>query len=422
MTPFSKRPSKFTARFLAALVIFALLNALLAFHAHSQSSHLDEAAIQSSDYETRQQGPWTWWIARAFLEREKTPEIIIFGSSQMGSATFSADANNLQKDLDCVVYRRASTLEQELLKRTGKHFDTFNFAMGGSMVSDQLMLDRALLTGKHKPRLAIIGVNPRDFIDNDLPALNATETFKYLAPYVSLGDVLDAADPDFFSYLDWQLDQCIPMKLMRLERQRQAQTIIARALPQAKPSTADAGSFSQSTKKTLFLRAISGSIGEVKPGEWIVPRFVPDAYMDNTKEYLHRYHNFDPPIYSSEKTFFRALLADMRQKNIPVVIVGMPSQIENRLLLPTAFWSQFRHFIDSSCRDYGAVFCDLSESKQFVRHDYLDTVHLNAYGGKKFFASLADFVASTPKLASSVRSGGNAQDQLGLNAGVDTWH
>ncbi|MFX6031750.1 hypothetical protein ABTE99_19440, partial [Acinetobacter baumannii] len=80
---------------------------------------LDESVIQNSDSEARQQGRWAWWLTRAFLMRQKTPSIAVFGSSQIGAATFSADAFNLKQNLDCVTHRNLSTLEKAIEKRTG---------------------------------------------------------------------------------------------------------------------------------------------------------------------------------------------------------------------------------------------------------------------------------------------------------------
>jgi hypothetical protein len=415
--------------FFAAMILFLALNVVLATRVQLQAKILDEKAIQTSDNEKRLQGPWPFWVSRAYLMREKAPDIVVFGSSQMGSATFSSDARNLHKNLDCATYRKVATLEQALYKRTGQYLEVFNFAMGGSMVSDALMLSRALLTDAHKPSLVVIGVNPRDFIDNDLPALSATDSFKYMLPYVSLGELDHAAYPDYFAHLDWVFDQYMPMKRIRLGLQSQFAKEITAIFPDGKGTKISTDLNISLKADKRFLQTISGSVGDVKPGEWLVPWFVPDAYMDNTKEYLHRYHNPNAPIYACEQKFFRAFLADMQAKNIPVLVVGMPSQPCNRILLPDSFWSQFRSFVVSSCNENGASFCDLTDSPQFVKRDYLDTVHLNAYGGDKLFSSIADAITRSPKLASlqllktKVNPGQSLEpEQVGTSATVGSWH
>ncbi|MDR3614894.1 MAG: hypothetical protein P4L53_15145 [Candidatus Obscuribacterales bacterium] len=395
--------SKFS--FAVALLAFLAINGLVAYNAHFEKKAISQASIESSEYEKRQQGPWPWWLSRSYLRREKAPDVVLFGSSQMASATFSADSYKSKTDLDCVLYRHNSTLEKEIEARTGNHPETFNLAMGGGMVSDALMMSRALLTEGKKPKLVVLGVNPRDFIDNDLPAASATDSFKFFTPYVSLSDVHKAAYPDFFAHMDWELDQYLPLKRIRLQMQKDLASEMTAFLPPENQAIAsnlsDAPLNGRNEKK--FLQTISGSIGDVKPKEWVVPHFICDAYIDNTKEYLHRYHNSNPALYATEKAFFTAFLKDMQEKHIAVLVVGMPSQDSNRALLPETFWSQFRGFISANCTQYGATFEDLTASDKFVRHDFLDTVHLNGYGGDKLFATIADKIAASPQIVAALK-------------------
>ena len=69
-----------------AIILFLMLNALVSTHVPLTAQTLDAKAIQASDNEKRLQGPWPFWISRNFLMREKAPDVVIFGSSQMGSA------------------------------------------------------------------------------------------------------------------------------------------------------------------------------------------------------------------------------------------------------------------------------------------------------------------------------------------------
>jgi hypothetical protein len=408
-TTFKNLNSKFS--FAVALLAFFVINGLVALNGHYERKAISQASIEGSEYEKRQQGPWSWWLSRSYLRRDKAPDVVLFGSSQMASATFSADSYKSKTDLDCVLYRHNATLEKEIEARTGAHPETFNLAMGGGMVSDALMMSRALLTEGKQPKLVVLGVNPRDFIDNDLPAASATDSFKFFSPYVSLSDVHKAAYPDFFAHMDWELDQYLPLKRIRLQMQKDLANNVTACLPPENPAVAIASGLSdaplggKSEKK--FLQTISGSIGDVKPKEWVVPHFICEAYIDNTKEYLHRYHNPNPALYSTEKAFFTAFLKDMQEKHIAVLVVGMPSRDVNRALLPETFWSQFRGFINADCNQYGAIFADLTASDKFVQRDFLDTVHLNGYGGDKLFATIAEKISSTPQIAAALKPNGD---------------
>jgi hypothetical protein len=396
--------------FPVALFLFFAVNFAVACCVTKQYRVLDESVIQNSDSEARQQGRWAWWLSRSFLMRHKAPDIAVFGSSQIGAATFSADAFNLKKELDCVTHRNLSTLEQMLEKRTGQHLDTVNLGMGGAMVSDAYMITKALFHGELQPSMAIITVSPRDFIDNDLVAPSATDPFKFLAPYVKLDGLEEAAYPETFSRFDWFLNQNIALKRLQHDIQSHLTKTITDELPAANNSDKLSVAGTKSQDKKLFLQAILGSVGEVKPGEWVIPSVTPPGlWMDNTKEYLHRYKNPHPPIFNNEKMFFNALLADLHEKHIPVLIVQMPSMPMNRALLPPWFWGEYRMMLLQACKQYDDEFCDLSDNPAFLKEHYLDTVHLNSAGGNMAFNAIADAVVKSPRFSAIIhaKSGAN---------------
>lgn len=417
-------------RFPAALLLFFALNFAIEHLVTSPNRVLDEEAIRNSDSETRQQGRWAWWLARGYLMRPRTADIAIFGSSQIGAATFSSDAFNLKKDLDCVTHRHMSTLEHLLEQQTGRHVETVNLGMGGAMISDAYMLSQALFREGQSPSMAIITVSPRDFIDNDLVAPSATDTFKFLAPYVKLDGLEEAAYPEIFSRFDWFLNQSIALKRTQQSMQKSLINSLTALLPPSSTSDKLTISGAKQQDKRVFLQAISGSAGEVKPGEWVVPAVTPpDLWMDNTKEYLHRYKESHPPVYKCEKQFFTALLANLQAKRIQVLVVEMPSMEMNRKLLPDSFWKEHKAWLAETCTKYGADVYDISDNNTFIKAHYLDTVHLNSRGGTLVFMGIADQITKNPKLAALVkaptpnlRQHPTDPDDVGASAAVGSWH
>ena len=57
------------------------------------------------------------------------------------------------------------------------------------MPSDYYCMSKAFFTGKHHPKLVILSVSPRSFLDATLASASATETFQFLSPYVDLGNL-----------------------------------------------------------------------------------------------------------------------------------------------------------------------------------------------------------------------------------------
>jgi hypothetical protein len=152
------------------------------------------------------------------------------------------------------------------------------------------------------------------------------------------------------------------------------------------------------------LAAILGG-GEAEPNKWLVPANIPaNTWVDNTREYKNRFKNPKATVYEAEKKYFDAFLANMQARGIRVLVVGMPSLPMNRALLPAKFWNEFRTSLSTISTLHNAQFLDLTDSPAFVKNDYLDTVHLNAWGGMKLFKILGRYVANDPILYRLLRN------------------
>lgn len=397
--PNRSRSKVLTCGFGVAFIAFACLNLLAVGTLNERSTGLTKAAIQHRSEESSQEGSWSFWVARNYLMREKAPPVVLFGSSLIGSATFSADTNTVKKDRDCVLDRRAATLEKDLRLRLGASTEVFNASIPGSMASDAFLISSALFKPDNKPRLVIIGVNPRDFIDNTLAAPADTEPFHFFSPYVELGNHLSrVAFNDFFGYLDWVTREYVPLKkisskvnefAMQLSRLGQKEDEHPRTL------------VSHLNVKRTILQVFLGGGNDIRKGEWLIPYPLPFGFQDNTREYLNRYKNPYTALYPREKKFFNAFLEKLQHEDIKVLVVSMPATITNRSILPEKFWYNFKEYLKGTCTRYGAEYIDLADDFRFVATDYLDTVHLNAIGGAKLFQIISERVGISPALSAA---------------------
>jgi hypothetical protein len=399
--------------FPTAVVLFALVNVALAFGLQSSGlnkpKELTLKAVQASNYETRKEGPWVWWVARTYLS-EPTPDVVLLGSSQMGSAIFSAEAAHRGQNLDTCDERQVTKLTELLTKTAGKAPRVFNFAMGGAMASDHLLIAESLLRGDHKPKIAIIGVNPRDFIDNSLPSACATDCFHFLEPYADLSSLAKVSYNDNFGYFDYLLKKQLPLKKIAAMVQGDAPPTLANQPTFTNPEAKGVLNVDKKKGKPVasqVLQAISGSAQDVKKGQWLIPHNPPYLFMDNSAEYMKRYKNPNPPCLAAQEAYFSELLAYLKRENIKAVVVGMPSMEKNRALLPVGFWDEFRDYLASTADHNGAYFVDLFDDKRFVENQcFLDTVHLNRWGGTQLISIIAEemakqkeFIAGLPNSA-----------------------
>lgn len=376
--------------FFAAVMLFVVANALTGEMFVSQQTVQKEIDLtEAAAVEKRK--PWSWWLCKAYMAEKPAPDVVLFGSSQVGSALVTADAQTDFKVVDALTHRRASTLQKELLKQTGQEISVFSLSAPGQMISDAYMLSRVLLKPGQQPKLIVFGVAPRDFIDNTMTCAASTEPYKFLTRFESPGNLNWVAyEGDF-----WSRTQCL-VDAMPLKR-------FGTDLMSSFASAADEQAPSSTQKKNNNpLSAISGA--EAIPGAWKVPANIPRTlWIDNTKEYKHRFKNYNPPLYQGQMAFFKEFLSEMKSQGIKVLVVGLPTLPMNRQLLPEKFWSKFRGAVSTTCEENGASWLDLTADGRFEKADYLDTVHLNAYGGMKLFNTIAQEIASQPQLAGTLK-------------------
>ncbi|MBP9094804.1 hypothetical protein KBI23_27545, partial [bacterium] len=316
-------------------------------------------------------------------------------------------AEHRKEALDTTDQREVTRLGDALANLTGKQPEVFNLAMGGAMVSDHYLLARTLFKGGQKPKAVIIGVNPRDFLDNTLPSASSTDAFYFLSPYVNVSKLAAVSFAGPFNLLDYRLKEWLPLKqvttILKGSEPPSLANVSTFTNPEAKGVLDPKSSATNTTKdgtavNTKVLQAISGSAGDVRQGQWRIPAEPPYLFIDNTREYVRRYKNPNPPCLKGQKAYFHALLTFLKEEDIKVVVVGMPSLQSNRDILPQAFWSQFKNYLQSETVACGGSFVNLFDDQRFGSHDFLDTVHLNRWGGGRLISVLAQELAKNSEI------------------------
>lgn len=367
----------FGTAFFFALIGFAFVSIVASEYlsrakAPQISDVLKQAAIET-DAKVPLRHTWGWWLSKLYLEQTEAPDIVIFGSSLVGSVHASIDAQVSQKLTDVVTHRRANYFELQLKDYLGKKLSVFSLASPGEMVSDAYMITKTLFTKGKTPKLVVAAIAPRDFVDSTLPYPGVTEQFKFFSNYVNVDSRIEAAAyPEFWSRMGAELDKLSLKKLGRIITKR---------------NNEQAGTDFDSLE-TL----------RVEPGKSVVPANARPPWVDNSKEYIERFRNPDNANYRSEMRFFKQWIADLRSKDIAVMVVCMPTLEMNRKLLPESFWKEFRTELSQVCKTNNADWYDMSDCGLFVQSDFLDTVHMGAYGGVKLFPVLAQRIQLVPKL------------------------
>lgn len=379
-------PAFWVSSFIAATVLFVIFNLGLSTLPEGKAKKLESQQFLEDENVRKYGKPGPWWMTKAYLKEQTPPDIVIFGSSQMGGLQ-ARDAERLGRELDFAEYHRSVTVEDYIAELGGSTPKAFTCALPGAMASDHCLAARALFTEGRKPKLVIVGISPRDFMDNTLPSATATEPFNFFSKYTELGAISEIAYPDWYSKLDWLVTKRLPMR---------------RVAPPLPKEQAEETAQNDEARSKQMAQTVIGAMGNIKRGECMVhPKMAP-MFIDNTMEYAHRYKNANPPGLKQQLAFFKEFLQYMKNNDIGVLVVGMPIMPSNKALLPPKFWDKFRQTVAVDCAVTGATWVDLTENPEFTKEDFVDTVHLNARGGEKLARMMARAVTDNKQLASTL--------------------
>jgi hypothetical protein len=394
-------------RFPVALLLFAFVNlALATFVVPAAKPELTLADVNLTPKILEEGKPSSWWLARTYLTSARVPDIVVCGSSQIGGLQ-AADANTSGKTIDFVSNRRCLTIESELAKSFGPGLEVFLSALPGAMVSDHFAIARALFRPSHQPAVLVLTVSPRDFIDNTLPSAGSTDSYRFFSQYSDMSRYTGWAFHDPWSRFTYFVSTELPLRAQLSVFNGWVEQLVAKlkesdtagGVASAAPMHANAAA--SAAEQLKFVMGAYG--GNLKPGQAVLTPNLPKIYVDNSLDYKHRYRNQYPDSYDVQFNFMRAYLAQLKQEDIKVLVVGMPLTSINRQLLSNGFWNAFRGQLADECQKSGAQYLDLSASPDFKVSDFCDTVHLNADGGARLAEHIGKAVEQNTALSAALK-------------------
>jgi hypothetical protein len=381
--PDKKSKAKFVSRFLLAAVLFVVANAALGKLTAVNAPKLKAENFQDISDASQSGRPCSWWLTRAYLREESAPDIVLFGSSQMGCLG-GADARFRNRKLDFVIEKRCKIFEAVLKEKTMTDASAFVCAAPGQMISDHFLVAKTLFALR-KPRLVVITLAPRDFIDNFLADVSSTEPYRFYLPYLS-----EDAQAKKLLLTSWPeqlkdgIGRLFPLKNV-------SQLISWSGLLQKLPLPAQPA---QSQERDIgWLFSVNANSDLMHPYMCMTLPKMPNNFKDNTLEYSKRYHNCNPPLYRQELGFLNELLQYTKDEQIKVLVVAMPLTAMNRALLPQVFWTNYKVAIQTACAQHQAKLLDLSQADGFAPTDFIDTVHLSQDGGVKLVDKITEAIA-----------------------------
>ncbi len=385
-----------TCAFVTALAVFLTLNLGLA---------LSRPLVPLKASELPNRASWECQRALRFQRDSATatPDVVLFGSSLMMIPTTCAEADFQGKIIDPVLEPYSNKLSQ-LLKSRGRAFQRcFNFAMPGAVISDHYLVSKALFKENQRPRLVVLGITLRDFMDCGVDSVAATPAYNYFHRYLSeaeLDELVKTGQGGAWQNRDYLVNKWLYIYGRRLELQKLVQTAASRTttdalqalkLPMAaKPAL----SYEELCKpRENSLKNQKDNIDalmaaqEVKPGNFLILPNMQLPWQDNTREYKKRFAHKNEAVFKGQMACLDKLLALNESLGIETLIVNMPVTPMNMKLMPRGSYERYNAALNTVAQTRQVKVLDLNGS--FDMSCFRDTVHMNGKGGAALLNSIA---------------------------------
>jgi hypothetical protein len=330
-----------------------------------------------------------------FLASNGKPDIVIAGSSLMlypavrcDDELYGRKARFDHAYVRNVVdpYPSAKYLEMLLAQKTNSHFDIANLATAGGLISDEYVVFRKCLLSQKKPKLLLLDISPREFIDNNQLDPEKTPVYVALSDYTCLGDLIESK-AGFLPIM-----QSLVGDVWSFYRNRQDWnyffTHLAATITKH-PTDIYAASHQVNEAEAANVTAHQineGAAGEEKPDYVGSKNVAPDL-----SAYKRMYLPINNRCYNLQLKYLQKLLRLAKQNDVAVLMVEMPLTSGNIDLLPQDFLNQFHREVQSLASTYQASVIEPAKLASFDDStDFEDSAHLTASGGHKLYPLLAD--------------------------------
>jgi hypothetical protein len=368
------------ARFIHCLIVFSAMT--LFFAAFS-------TCLLSAEFVNYPVG----WKFAQFQSNPHKPDVLLLGSSLTLIPAVRADAVargertrvDNQACFQSLNYDKAQYLESKLSQLGLSHARVLNMSCIAAMSSDYLMMLHTLVHEKCKPEMIVCAIAPRDFVSLRHGANIASLTYfrNQLAyvdktfPELSLGNKFGGS-PLFAAIAEKHFKILNGFQAMKSCGSNKLLSVLATAISKTPL---------KNNFNTAYLNTLTSEPLTYQYEPCFGPRNNVLSDLDQYKDY------YQPPNWSGygvQIAAFEQLLKEAKAELIPVAVVSMPVTAANLELLDPALLSTYKKDVRELAMKNHAAFYNLQRSDYFKMADFEDSVHLNEFGGKKFFDYLAE--------------------------------
>jgi hypothetical protein len=336
-----------------------------------------------------------WWKVQGYRSLATAPDVVLLGSSLMYRVTTCGEAHYRQEPVDPTIDHQCKCLQDTVTQLSSQPISTFAIGLHGAMISDYYALTRALMTEANHPKVVVLGIGPRDFLDNRFPGLLSSQAAQYTRRFAK-EPLFQESELPKRNLLQKAIQDNLPLYTHKEDflcyEKSAERNVITYYFDEILHRSRGGMSLNQFTIQLLL-----GDPQELLTGQWAQhPKDLSETeFKDNSDEYRIRYLPYNPKNLAQQLGFLDRLIAYCSNIGTSVIIVNMPLLPENLRILPAGVYQNYLASLSQRCHGPNTEFWDLNNQKLFSRSDFNDTVHLNGSGSVKLERMLATKLAAS---------------------------
>lgn len=386
-----------------ALAFFLVVNAILL--QVNPAAKVDPDAVPVAK-------DWVWWAAHEYKRSPQAPDMVIMGSSVVMHPLWHGEADFRNGPVDLVADRQSKFMQAAVKDSLKIDISAFNFGLPGAMASDAFMVSEALFSGPGRaPRLVILGLTPRDMVDNKFNCAYSSRHFRYLSRFVDLKPYVELAMPQLWQRIGYLADEWLYVK----GKSRQLNLLASGATLDLVAPLHNGFPPSKLNIKSDVDKKNAIYMAQVEKGFWIAVPRAPHRFLDAEADLKKRFKNSNDATFANQKTWLELFLASCKAKGIEVVLVNMPTTQIVKQIMPKGVAQRHVALLKEQASKNGFIYVDADLPIFQEAEDYSDWAHLSSKGGRKIFKIIAEKICSEAQIAQVLQDRRLAgQSKLGI--------
>ena len=345
------------------------------------------------------------------MSAHENPQVLLLGSSLVLVPSVRCDDDFYKRKTryDRWYYRnvideytKADFFQNELARQSGKQRNVLDLAVAASIMSDQYLILKKYLDSGKSPEMIVLGIAPRDFLDNLRQDPEKTPTYSILADLTCIKDLFEQKRSKE-SITNFALGYFSDVYKNRGDYK----TFLTGYTARVTGHPVDLYNATKEMEKTAAATAsvpTADLIAEPKNDSGVLDNSKPiyEARKNNLfdlKEYRRIYLPVNNQVFKTQMSYLDKFLALAQSHEIPVVLVEMPVTKENLALLPEDIKARFEKKVAMLATKYDAKIVKPLDKHSFTTEDFEDSVHLNGKGGTRVFSYVAEEIGKDRELA-----------------------